>query len=278
MILVGEIKTNTPRPNCGVYSPAPIRSRCLAQIFLDFFKPSTRSGNRSKVLAHSSAGLRVRVSCAVIVNPQENILGRCVAHLREQKPDKIWSAVNLLKRFLQCRAKRVACHSANRDIRGRSRKTFGARKFDCQHSEALNITRVADATQSNPIIDLKNFSSIPAESQQQDPFGKADPDNWAATCEFGIDVFTPIRDGLDPTVRFFNHAICDRNNSDSFASGTVSTPDSPTIFMIGKILPCLSTPPVAVSASAAVSKIFIASETASSRPRWRSGFLPQLFS
>src|SRR5215831_14975599 len=210
----------------------------------------------------------------VIIHSKQNIFRRLVTNFSKQKLDQIWRAIDLFKCLLQSWTKGVACHSSQRDVGSRPSEAFRTRKFNRQHAQPLEVAGMTDATESDPIINLKNFPPVATEGQQQDALAKADADDWASSRQFRVDVFAAIGDSFDPTIRFFDHAICDRKSSASFSSGTVSTPDCPTILIIGKILPCLSIPPVAVSASAAVSNVFNAREIASSLPLWRSGFLP----
>src|SRR5207244_8189735 len=63
----------------------------------------------------------------------------------------------------------------------------------------------------------------------------------------------------------------------SVFSGSVAMPSLEIVLMIGKLRVRRFTPPVAVSASAAVSSARIATTTASFSFSLRSGFSPQLF-
>jgi hypothetical protein len=58
----------------------------------------------------------------------------------------------------------------------------------------------------DPIVNLKDLSPITSERQEQDPIGKANSDSRTSGGQLILDIFTAIRNRLDPTIRFVNHA------------------------------------------------------------------------
>src|SRR5438105_4784906 len=165
-----------------------------------------------------------------------------------------------------------------RNIGRRSRETFRAREFNRRHSQALDVTRVADRAHRDPIVNLENLLPCAAERDEDNPVTIPDGRNRTALRELGLDVLAPVRNRFHPTIRFFDHATLCLKIPAIFSSGRVLIPSPETILISGKILPPRSTPPVDVSASAAVSSARNAIATASSSLNSRSFFAPQLFS
>src|SRR4029078_12472552 len=131
---------------------------------------------------------------------------------------------------------------------------------------------------ANSIIDLENLLSRATDGKKQDALVKPDRGDWTARCQLRLDVLAPVRDRFDPSVRFFDHATDSLKIAAIFSSDKVLMPSLETVLMIGKIFPLRSTPPVAVSDSAAVSKAGSAIVTASSSLRVCSGRPDHLFS
>src|SRR2546423_10723685 len=93
--------------------------------------------------------------------------------------------------------------------------------------------------------------------------------------------FNPIDDhrhAAIPAHTFNVHATLCLNTTETFSSDSVVIPSRETILMSGKILALRSTPPVEVSASAAVSSARSAIAIASSSFSSFSFLPPQLFS
>src|SRR5689334_5002144 len=105
----------------------------------------------------------------------------------------------------------------------------------------------------DPIIDLEDFLTRPAERQKHNSLVVANCSDRASRCQLRFNVLPPVGDCLNPTVRLFDHATDCRKISAIFSSGKVLMPSPETVLITGKILPLRSTPPVAVSDSAAVS-------------------------
>ena len=61
-----------------------------------------------------------------------------------------------------------------------------------------------DAANRNPVVNLKDLSSITAKGQKQYSIGEAKTDGGTSGSEFVLNVFAAIRNRLDPTVRFVN--------------------------------------------------------------------------
>src|SRR6202790_5669778 len=137
---------------------------------------------------------------------------------------------------------------------------------------------MTNCAHGNPIIDLEKFLPIRAEGQEQNPVAIADCRDRTSRGELGLNVFAAIRNRFDPAIWLFDHATLRLKSAAIRFSGKVAMPWRDTILMTGKIFAFRSTPPVAVSDSAAVSSARNAIVTASSSPSLARGFFPQLFS
>src|SRR6266404_5326762 len=137
---------------------------------------------------------------------------------------------------------------------------------------------MTDRSHRDPVVDFVNLlSRTPANRQEKDPVAISNRCNRAALRQLCFNVLAPVRDRLHPTIRFFNHATLCLKMPPTFSSDRVVMPSLETSLMSGKILPLRSTPPVAVSDSAAVSSARSAIATASSSFNSCSFFGPQLF-
>ena len=65
---------------------------------------------------------------------------------------------------------------------------------------------MTDAANRNPVVNLKDLSSITPKGQKQYSIGEAKTDGGTSGSEFVLNVFAAIRNRLDLTVRFVNHA------------------------------------------------------------------------
>src|SRR3954447_212426 len=128
------------------------------------------------------------------------------------------------------------------------------------------------------VIDLEEFLSRATKRQEEDSIPVSERYDRAARRQLGFDVLGPVRNRFDPTVRLFGHATLRLKTAAIRLSGNVVIPSRETILITGKIRALRSTPPVAVSDSAAVSRARNATVTASSSLIFKSDFLPQLFS
>src|SRR4051812_5955014 len=167
---------------------------------------------------------------------------------------------------------------SQRHIRRRARESFRARQLDCRHPQPLDIARMSDRAHRDPIVNLEKLLSRFSQRQEKNSVAITQRDNWAAARELRLDVFRAVRDRFNPAVRLFDHATLRLKTAAIFFSGKVVMPSRETILIIGNIFALRSTPPVAVSDSAAVSRARRATVTASSSLNFASGFLPQLFS
>src|SRR5205809_6609802 len=106
----------------------------------------------------------------------------------------------------------------------------------------------------DPVVDFINLlSRAAANRQKKNAFSVSDRSDRTALRELRLHIFAPVRDRFHPTVRFFDHATLWLKTSATFSLGRVVIPSRETILINGKIFPLRSTPPVEVSASAAVS-------------------------
>src|SRR3954468_22124333 len=126
---------------------------------------------------------------------------------------------------------------------------------------------MTDRAHRNTIVNLKDFLSRSTKSQKKNPFIETDGSDGASGRELRLDVLATIRYGLNPAIRFFNHATDSRKIAAIRSSASVLMPSRETVLITGKTLPLRSTPPVAVSDSAAVSSARKAIAIASSSLR-----------
>src|SRR5204862_7909406 len=138
--------------------------------------------------------------------------------------------------------------------------------------------RVPKRSQADPVGDRERRLRVAAKGEEQDSVATAHRGDRAAGGELRLDVFAAIRDRFAPAVGLFDHATLRLKSAAIRISGNVVMPSRETILITGKIFAFRSTPPVAVSDSAAVSSARNAAVTASSSFNFASGFLPQLFS
>src|SRR5437660_3905615 len=131
----------------------------------------------------------------------------------------------------------------------------------------------------DPIVYFINLLPRPAANRQKkNALTVSDRSDRTTLRELRLNVLAPVRDRFHPTVRFFDHATLCLKTCPIFSSGNVVIPSPETILISGKILPLRSTPPVDVSASAAVSSARSAIAMASSSLNSCSFFDPQWFS
>src|SRR6184192_3034479 len=105
----------------------------------------------------------------------------------------------------------------------------------------------------DPVVNLKNLLPHASERYEKNSVTISDRRDRTPRRQLRFDVLAPVRDRFYPTIRFFDHATFCLKISAIFSSGKVMIPSRETILINGKILPLRSTPPVDVSASAAVS-------------------------
>src|SRR3954468_18872610 len=153
---------------------------------------------------------------------------------------------------------------AQRYVCGRTREPLRARQFNRRHSQPLDVARMSDRSHRNPIVNFEDLLSRSPECDKQDSVGVTQGRNRAARSQLRFNVFAAIRNRLDPAIRFLDHATSFLKISPIRASERVRIPSRETIFKIGNIRAFRSTPPVAVSLSAAVSRARKAMATASS--------------
>src|SRR5580704_18469140 len=84
----------------------------------------------------------------------------------EQDSRQIGRSVNLLERLFQGGTKRIIRHSPEREVRRRASKSFGTRQLDRHHPQSFNVARMPDGTHRNPVVDLKDLSSVASECQE----------------------------------------------------------------------------------------------------------------
>src|SRR5215471_16543127 len=102
---------------------------------------------------------------AVVIDPQKEIFLRARTDFGKEQPGQIWRSVNLLEGTLHYRAERVMHQPPQRHVGCRSRETLRARKFNCRHSQSLDIARMTNRAHRDPIVDLKNLLSRPASNR-----------------------------------------------------------------------------------------------------------------
>src|SRR2546430_1286585 len=112
---------------------------------------------------------------------------------------------------------------------------------------------MTDRSHCDPIVNLKKLLPGVSERYEKNSVMIADRRNRTACRQLCFDILAPVRDRLYPTIRFFDHATFCLNTPAIFSSGNVVIPSRETVLISGKIFPLRSTPPVDVSASAAVS-------------------------
>src|SRR6267143_2149477 len=167
---------------------------------------------------------------------------------------------------------------AQRNVRGRPGETFCARQFNRRHPQSLDVARMTDRAHRDPVVNLENLLAHAPNRHKENAVPISHCRDRTAGCELRFDVLAPVRDRFHPTIRFFDHATLCLKIPAIFASGRVLIPSPETILISGKIFPLRSTPPVDVSASAAVSSARSAIATASSSFNSCSFLPPQLFS
>src|ERR1017187_6822465 len=133
---------------------------------------------------------------------------------------------------------------------------------------------MTDRAHGNPVIDLEEFLPAPAEGQKQNPVAIADCRDGTSRGELRLNVLAAIRNRFDPTIWLFDHATLRLKSAAIRFSGKVVMPSRDTILITGKIFAFRSTPPVAVSDSAAASSARKATVTASSSPSFANCFFP----
>src|ERR1051326_43508 len=236
------------------------------------------SAERAEILAGLREGCAVGRDRAVVIEPKKQIVFLFRSDFREQEPRQVRRAVNLLERRFQNRTERIMRQPPQRPIRGRAREAFRARQLDRGHSQPFDVARVSDRAHRDAIVNLEKFLPRFSEGEKQDPVAKSKRADWVSARQPCLAVFRAVRDCLDPAIWLFDHATLRLKIFPIFFSGNVVMPSRETILMTGKIFACRSTPPVAVSDSAAVSSARSATATASSSLSFASGFFPQLFS
>src|ERR1041385_2026339 len=137
---------------------------------------------------------------------------------------------------------------------------------------------MSDRAHRDAIVNLEKFLPRFSEGEEKNPVAIAERDDRAAARQLGFDVLRAVRDRFDPPVWLLDHATLRLKTAAIFFSGKVVMPSRDTTLMTGKIFAFRSTPPVAVSDSAAVSSARNATVTASSSLNFASVFFPQLFS
>jgi hypothetical protein len=100
----------------------------------------------------------------------------------------------------------------------RAGKSFGAGDLDRRHPQPLDIPRMPDRPEPDPIINLEQLLPFTPQREQQDAFAVVDPSDGAAPGELMFDILTPIGDGFDPAVRFFDHTMNRKQKSSTKSS------------------------------------------------------------
>src|SRR5437868_7178474 len=165
-----------------------------------------------------------------------------------------------------------------RHVRRGAREAFGACQLDRRHPQPLDIAGMSNRAHGNSIVNLEKFLPRLPEGEEKDPVAVPESHNRAAAGQLRFNVFRAVRDRFNPAIRLFDHATLRLKTAAIFFSGKVVIPWRDTILITGKIFAFRSTPPVAVSDSAAVSSARNATVTASSSLNFASTFFPQLFS
>src|SRR6266404_2761313 len=168
---------------------------------------------------------------------------------------------------------------AQRHIRSRTSETFRAGEFYRRQSQTFDVAGMTNRAHRDPVVDLKKLlARTSAHRQEKNSIAITNRRNRTPLRELRFNVLAPVRDRFYPTIRFLDHATLCLKISPTFASASVVIPSRDTILISGKTFPLRSTPPVAVSASAAVSRARNAIATDSSSFSSWSFFPPQWFS
>src|SRR3981081_3179285 len=167
---------------------------------------------------------------------------------------------------------------SQRYVRRRTRESLRARQLDRRHPQPLDVARMPDRAHRDAVVNLEKLLPRFPQRQEQNSVPVSDRDDRATRRDLRLDLSRAVRDRFDPTIRLFDHATLRLNTAAIRFSGNVVMPSRETTLMIGKIFALRSTPPVAVSDSAAVSSARSATVTASSSVNFASVFFPQLFS
>src|SRR6188474_1230226 len=112
---------------------------------------------------------------------------------------------------------------------------------------------MTNRTHRNSIVDLEEFLPVASHGQKQNPVAISDSRDRTSRCQLSFNVLTAIRNRFNPAVWLFNHATLRLKSAAIRFSGKVVIPSPETTLITGKIFAFRSTPPVAVSDSAAVS-------------------------
>src|SRR3954470_24067585 len=151
-----------------------------------------------------------------------------------------------------------------RNVGGGTGEPFRAGELNGRHAQAFDIPRMTNRSHGDAIVNLEQFLPCPSQSKKQNSIPITESDDRAAGRELGLDVLAAVRDRLDPAIRLFDHATLRLKRAAIRFSGKVLIPSRETILITGNIFAFRSTPPVAVSDSAAVSSARNATVTASS--------------
>src|SRR5258708_2231838 len=134
---------------------------------------------------------------------------------------------------------------------------------------------MSDCAHGDAVVNLENFLAGQANGEKENAVAEAERGDGIAGSELSLDVLAPVRNRFNPAIRFFDHATDFLKRAAIFSSGKVVIPSRETTLMSGYTFPPRSTPPVAVSDSAAVSSARNATVTASSSLRSCNGLPPQ---
>src|SRR5438045_9482137 len=80
---------------------------------------------------------------------------------------------------------------------------------------------MADGPHRDAVVNLEKFLARFPQRQEQDPLPVAERDDRTARGELGLDVLRAVRDRLDPTIRFFDHATLRSKTAAMRLSGRV---------------------------------------------------------
>src|SRR5437867_2082510 len=120
--------------------------------------------------------------------------------------------------------------------------------------------------QCEAIVDFEHFRLPGADAKKKNPLGTRKCKDGGRALELIADVFAAIGDRVEPPIRFVRrHGVFSSQNAACSATESDRTPAAFKSLIVAKSLRSGSTPPVAVSNSAAVISRRFASTTACAR-------------
>ena len=85
----------------------------------------------------------------------------------------------------------------------------------------------------NPIVNLEKFLARLTEREKQNALAISERGDGTAGGQLPFDVFAPVGDRFDPTIRLFDHATISLNTAAILFSGKVVMPSRDTILITG---------------------------------------------